>query len=199
MYLEKKDEFSARKKAAAKRGVARKAGAELTPESVCCHKGASGANSMTMLRAPLARGLSAYFYRGHSPNFDAYQLRPGLWIPPAQKSKYPAYIRNKHWTRDTAYAYGPERERATRHKKRPVPFSDLSLSLSLSRRERERETETERERERTARVLVALSLSLSLFGVLILAPHQKPLLVKRRDAMSRQTNLYGELAATRST
>eukprot|EP00633_Aureoumbra_lagunensis_P003220 CAMPEP_0197299808 /NCGR_PEP_ID=MMETSP0890-20130614/46818_1 /TAXON_ID=44058 ORGANISM="Aureoumbra lagunensis, Strain CCMP1510" /NCGR_SAMPLE_ID=MMETSP0890 /ASSEMBLY_ACC=CAM_ASM_000533 /LENGTH=319 /DNA_ID=CAMNT_0042778289 /DNA_START=48 /DNA_END=1010 /DNA_ORIENTATION=+ len=32
-----------------------------------------------MIRNPFVRAVSAYFYRGHSPNYDNYNLRPGLW------------------------------------------------------------------------------------------------------------------------
>lgn len=53
----------------------------------CCERdGFPGANSMTMLRAPFARAVSAYFYRGHSPNYDNYGLRPGLWPGPGKRS-----------------------------------------------------------------------------------------------------------------
>jgi len=40
-----------------------------------------GTQSMTMLRHPVSRAISAYFYRGHSPNQDVFNLRPGLWLP----------------------------------------------------------------------------------------------------------------------
>ena len=66
----------------------------------CCHEPGKGvgANSMTMLRQPFVRAVSAFFYRGHSPNYDAYKLRPGLWIHPNDKSLYPAPIAKKKWT-----------------------------------------------------------------------------------------------------
>ncbi|KAJ8610092.1 hypothetical protein CTAYLR_007091 [Chrysophaeum taylorii] len=41
-----------------------------------------GAHSMTVLRHPFPRAASAYFYRGHSPNYDVFELRPGLWLAP---------------------------------------------------------------------------------------------------------------------
>ena len=70
------------------------------PRHDCCHqKGmGNGANSMTMLRQPFVRAVSAFFYRGHSPNYDAYKLRPGLWIHPNDRSKYPNAIGRKRWT-----------------------------------------------------------------------------------------------------
>ena len=34
-----------------------------------------------MIRQPWVRGVSAYFYRGHNPNYDAYKLRPGILGP----------------------------------------------------------------------------------------------------------------------
>ena len=69
------------------------------PSSSCClEESRIGANSMTMLRHPFIRAVSAYFYRGHSPNYDNYDLRPGLWVHPAAKDKYPKFIGRKHWT-----------------------------------------------------------------------------------------------------
>ena len=37
---------------------------------------------MTILRHPFQRAISAFFYRGHSPNYDVFDLRPGLWLKP---------------------------------------------------------------------------------------------------------------------
>lgn len=49
----------------------------------CLPTGTSvGSNSLTMLRHPFIRSISGYFYRGHNPNFDVFQLRPGLWFRP---------------------------------------------------------------------------------------------------------------------
>lgn len=42
-----------------------------------------GSHSMTILRHPFTRATSAFFYRGHSPNYDVFDLRPGLWYPPS--------------------------------------------------------------------------------------------------------------------
>jgi len=42
-----------------------------------------GSHSMTVLRHPFFRATSAFFYRGHSPNYDVFDLRPGLWLPPS--------------------------------------------------------------------------------------------------------------------
>ena len=53
---------------------------------------------MTMLRQPFVRAVSAFFYRGHSPNYDAYKLRPGLWIHPNDRNSYPAKLAKKKWT-----------------------------------------------------------------------------------------------------
>ncbi|KAJ1454547.1 hypothetical protein M885DRAFT_521831 [Pelagophyceae sp. CCMP2097] len=61
---------------------------EITP-GACCTQ--SGANSMTMLRSPFVRAVSAFFYRGHSPNYDAYGLRPGLWVAPS-RFKTPKHV-----------------------------------------------------------------------------------------------------------
>lgn len=44
-----------------------------------------GSHSMTILRHPFTRATSAYFYRGHSPNYDIFGLRPGLWYSPSVK------------------------------------------------------------------------------------------------------------------
>ena len=41
-----------------------------------------GTASMTVIRHPFTRAASAFFYRGHSPNYDVFDLRPGLWLPP---------------------------------------------------------------------------------------------------------------------
>ena len=41
----------------------------------CCKKQEPGSNSMTLLREPFLRAASAFFYRGHNPNNDGYDLR----------------------------------------------------------------------------------------------------------------------------
>ncbi|KAH8058053.1 acid phosphatase [Aureococcus anophagefferens] len=41
-----------------------------------------GAHSLTVVRHPFARAVSAFYYRGHSPNYDVFDLRPGLWVRP---------------------------------------------------------------------------------------------------------------------
>ena len=64
----------------------------------CCHKRGVGASSATMIRQPWVRGVSAYFYRGHNPNYDAYKLRPGLWVHPNDRKLYPALIGQKTYT-----------------------------------------------------------------------------------------------------
>ena len=64
----------------------------------CCHKRGVGASSATMIRQPWVRGVSAYFYRGHNPNYDAYKLRPGLWVHPNDRKFYPALIGQKTYT-----------------------------------------------------------------------------------------------------
>ena len=52
----------------------------------CC-KERAGANSLTMLRHPWSRLVSAYFYKGHSPNYDVYELRPSEWLHPAGRNE----------------------------------------------------------------------------------------------------------------
>ncbi|KAJ8602270.1 hypothetical protein CTAYLR_003669 [Chrysophaeum taylorii] len=47
----------------------------------CCGAQSPGANSMTLFRMPFTRLASAYYYRGHSPNSDNYNLRPGVFRP----------------------------------------------------------------------------------------------------------------------
>jgi len=64
----------------------------------CCHKRGVGASSATMIRQPFVRGVSAFFYRGHNPNYDAYHLRPGLWVHPNDRKLYPSLIGQKSWT-----------------------------------------------------------------------------------------------------
>ncbi len=64
----------------------------------CCHKRGVGASSATMIRQPFVRGVSAYFYRGHNPNYDAYKLRPGLWVHPNDRKFYPSLIGQKTYT-----------------------------------------------------------------------------------------------------
>lgn len=62
----------------------------------CCERlSRKGANSMTMIRLPYMRAVSAYFYRGHSPNYDNYALRPGLWLSPNEKARL---LRTQRWT-----------------------------------------------------------------------------------------------------
>mmetsp|Transcript_22266 Transcript_22266/g.26786 ORF Transcript_22266/g.26786 Transcript_22266/m.26786 type:complete len:631 (+) Transcript_22266:103-1995(+) len=46
------------------------------------NKNIIGSSSITVIRHPFHRAASAYFYRGHSPNYDVFDLRPGLWLPP---------------------------------------------------------------------------------------------------------------------
>uniref|UniRef100_A0A7S2WAB1 Sulfotransferase n=1 Tax=Rhizochromulina marina TaxID=1034831 RepID=A0A7S2WAB1_9STRA len=45
----------------------------------CCQK-SLGSNSLTMLRHPFLRAVSAFYYRGHNPNYDVFMLRPGAWF-----------------------------------------------------------------------------------------------------------------------
>lgn len=54
-------------------------------EGKCCVN--PGSNSLTMIRHPFIRGVSGFFYRGHNPNFDFYNLRPGAWLPPSQQKR----------------------------------------------------------------------------------------------------------------
>mmetsp|Transcript_11369 Transcript_11369/g.26708 ORF Transcript_11369/g.26708 Transcript_11369/m.26708 type:complete len:635 (+) Transcript_11369:210-2114(+) len=46
-----------------------------------------GDYSLTILRHPFARAISANLYKGHSPNYDVFDLRPGLWLHPSVKPK----------------------------------------------------------------------------------------------------------------
>jgi hypothetical protein len=49
----------------------------------CLPKGSTlGSNSLTMIRHPFMRSISGFYYRGHNPNFDVFQLRPGMWFRP---------------------------------------------------------------------------------------------------------------------
>jgi hypothetical protein len=51
----------------------------------CLPKGSAlGSNSLTMIRHPFMRSISGFFYRGHNPNFDVFQLRPGTWFRPTE-------------------------------------------------------------------------------------------------------------------
>ena len=58
-----------------------------TGELACHCRGRAGANSLTMLRHPWARLVSAYFYKGHSPNYDVYKLRPDEWLHPTLRDE----------------------------------------------------------------------------------------------------------------
>ena len=40
---------------------------------------------MTLVRHPFTRAASAYFYRGHSPNNDLYNLRPGVFTGSSER------------------------------------------------------------------------------------------------------------------
>ena len=46
--------------------------------------------SITILREPVSRLLSAWFYRGHSPNLDFFQVRP--WFKEIKEGKRPKVI-----------------------------------------------------------------------------------------------------------
>ena len=59
--------------------AAASAAAERPP---CGGDAARGAHSLTVVRHPFARAVSAFYYRGHSPNYDVFDLRPGLWVRP---------------------------------------------------------------------------------------------------------------------
>jgi hypothetical protein len=51
--------------------------------------------SITIMREPLSRLLSAFFYRGHSPNLDFFKVRPEFKLikeGKAPKVKFPEYI-----------------------------------------------------------------------------------------------------------
>jgi|MDSY01.2.fsa_nt_gb hypothetical protein len=41
--------------------------------------------SVTILRHPFRRAVSACMYKGHSPNYDVFSLRPGFWLHPVDK------------------------------------------------------------------------------------------------------------------
>lgn len=69
---------------------------QVTSTGTCCERFSyKGANSMTMIRLPYMRAVSAYFYRGHSPNYDNYALRPGLWPSPRENAHF---ARPQSWT-----------------------------------------------------------------------------------------------------
>ena len=46
--------------------------------------------SITILREPVSRLLSAWFYRGHSPNVDFFQVRP--WFKEIKEGKRPKVV-----------------------------------------------------------------------------------------------------------
>ena len=46
--------------------------------------------SITSLREPVSRLLSAWFYRGHSPNLDFFQVRP--WFKEIEQGKRPKVV-----------------------------------------------------------------------------------------------------------
>ena len=51
--------------------------------------------SITVMREPLSRILSAFFYRGHSPNLDFFQVRPeAIEIKDGKRGRveFPEYI-----------------------------------------------------------------------------------------------------------
>jgi len=53
--------------------------AEARAARPCCARRRPGSTSMTMLRQPFVRSASAFYYQGHSPNLDNYDLRPHLF------------------------------------------------------------------------------------------------------------------------
>lgn len=66
----------------------------------CC-KERTGANSLTMLRHPWSRLVSAFFYKGHSPNYDVYELRPSEWIHPSGRNE--SNWRNRNFDEYVSY------------------------------------------------------------------------------------------------
>eukprot|EP00617_Octactis_speculum_P016355 CAMPEP_0185763040 /NCGR_PEP_ID=MMETSP1174-20130828/21992_1 /TAXON_ID=35687 /ORGANISM="Dictyocha speculum, Strain CCMP1381" /LENGTH=427 /DNA_ID=CAMNT_0028444973 /DNA_START=19 /DNA_END=1302 /DNA_ORIENTATION=+ len=42
----------------------------------------TGSHSLTILRHPFPRAISSFFYKGHNPNHEAFNLRPGEWFNP---------------------------------------------------------------------------------------------------------------------
>jgi hypothetical protein len=58
--------------------------------------------SLTIVRHPFARALSACMYKGHNPNYDVFDLRPGLWLHPSVKP------RNYHNFNFYDYVVAPE-------------------------------------------------------------------------------------------
>jgi hypothetical protein len=51
--------------------------------------------SITLMREPFARLVSAFFYRGHSPNLDFFQVRPEfkqIKLGKAPKVEFPEYV-----------------------------------------------------------------------------------------------------------
>lgn len=49
-----------------------------------------------MLRHPFMRAVSGFLYRGHNPNFDVFQLRPGLFHSP-KNPRSPTATRSTPW------------------------------------------------------------------------------------------------------
>mmetsp|Transcript_45679 Transcript_45679/g.92208 ORF Transcript_45679/g.92208 Transcript_45679/m.92208 type:complete len:515 (+) Transcript_45679:73-1617(+) len=49
------------------------------------HRMADAHYSVTIIRHPMTRYISGYFYRAHSPNWDRFNIRPGIF------SKHPTY------------------------------------------------------------------------------------------------------------
>mmetsp|Transcript_14678 Transcript_14678/g.29343 ORF Transcript_14678/g.29343 Transcript_14678/m.29343 type:complete len:543 (+) Transcript_14678:97-1725(+) len=43
--------------------------------------------SLSIVRHPFARALSGCLYKGHNPNYDVFDLRPGLWLHPSVKPR----------------------------------------------------------------------------------------------------------------
>ena len=64
---------------------------EARKKKPCCEKKRPGSMSMTVIRHPFTRAASAFFYRGHSPNSDNYNLRNTFYPPHRPPSRGHAY------------------------------------------------------------------------------------------------------------
>jgi hypothetical protein len=71
--------------------------------------------SVTILRHPFQRAVSAAMYKGHSPNYDVFGLRPGFWLHPADKPpgyrsfNFHDYVRADEYQNNLVKLFGDSR------------------------------------------------------------------------------------------
>lgn len=80
--------------------------------------------SITLLRDPVSRSLSAFFYHGHSPNNDYFQVRPyfkDIREGKLPKVQYPEYIEMTEYTNIMTRMFGAD----------SFPYKNITITQSI--------------------------------------------------------------------